>query len=87
MSTVVEAGEEQLRKLVLFLFSLIAITAVATFVRNFCIRIAAERIVSRIRKQLFNNLVIQEIGFFDVNKSGELLNRLFADTKTLESGL
>jgi ATP-binding cassette subfamily B (MDR/TAP) protein 10 len=35
----------------------------------------------RIRERLFKSLMMQEMAFFDRNKTGELINRLSADTE------
>ena len=36
---------------------------------------AGERIAARLRKQLFEAIITQDIEFFDKNKTGELVNR------------
>lgn len=41
---------------------------------------AGERLVARVRQQLFQALIAQDISFFDSAKTGELMNRLAADT-------
>jgi len=41
--------------------------------------LSGERIVVRLRKQLFAAVVKQEVAFFDLNKTGELINRLSSD--------
>ena len=41
---------------------------------------SANRIVNRMRKQLFGSIIRQEMAFFDRNKTGELINRLASDT-------
>ena len=41
---------------------------------------AGERLVARVRQQLFQALIVQDISFFDSAKTGELMNRLAADT-------
>lgn len=51
-----------------------------TFVRGFCFNLAGERLVARVRQQLFKALVTQDVAFFDAAKTGELMNRLAADT-------
>ncbi|GMR46905.1 hypothetical protein PMAYCL1PPCAC_17100, partial [Pristionchus mayeri] len=40
-------------------------------------------IVSKMRKDLFNSIVSQEIAFFDKHKSGEIIARLTSDTRGL----
>jgi len=42
--------------------------------------IAGERVVSRLRRRLYDHLLTQEMGFFDRHKSGDLVSRLGADT-------
>lgn len=38
------------------------------------------RIVKRLREKLFHSITSQEIAFFDKTRTGELINRLSADT-------
>ncbi|KAH6590081.1 hypothetical protein BASA61_005374 [Batrachochytrium salamandrivorans] len=63
--------------------------AAANMGRVILMRTAAERIISRMRGNLFSNIVKQDVGFHDANRSGELISRLSADTvvvgKTLTS--
>ncbi|KAL7617093.1 hypothetical protein Lser_V15G02984 [Lactuca serriola] len=42
---------------------------------------AIERIIAALRKNLFTHLVNQEIAFFDVTRTRELLSRLYEDTQ------
>ena len=51
----------------------------ATFCRLYLIETAIERIAFRLRTELFGALIHKEIGFFDHNKTGELVNRLGND--------
>ncbi|KAL0911828.1 hypothetical protein M5K25_017751 [Dendrobium thyrsiflorum] len=46
---------------------------------------ASERVVARLRKNLFSHLINQEIAFFDVTRTGELLSRLSEDTQILKN--
>lgn len=39
-----------------------------------------QRITQRLRTRLFDSIMKQEVAFFDKNKTGELVNRLSADT-------
>ncbi|KAE9550301.1 hypothetical protein FO519_006491 [Halicephalobus sp. NKZ332] len=45
------------------------------------------RVDRRIRSDLFRSLVRQEIGFFDENKTGEIVSRLNADCQTMSNTL
>ncbi|KAF4673717.1 hypothetical protein FOL47_010198 [Perkinsus chesapeaki] len=49
--------------------------------------IAGERIVARLRKELFSSLLHQEVAMFDEIKSGELTSRLSNDVTTLQDAL
>ncbi|KAM3703415.1 hypothetical protein ACJW31_04G094400 [Castanea mollissima] len=46
---------------------------------------ASERVVAQLRKNLFSHLVHQEIAFFDITQTGELLSRLSEDTQIIKS--
>ncbi|KAK8587719.1 hypothetical protein V6N12_022201 [Hibiscus sabdariffa] len=46
---------------------------------------AGERIVARLRLNLFSHLIHQEIAFFDATSTGELLNRLSEDTQIIKT--
>src|ERR1700722_14106290 len=43
--------------------------------------------VYRLRKNVFNSIVKQEVGFFDENRTGELTNRLSSDTQVLQNAV
>ncbi len=43
------------------------------------ILIIGERVVTRLRRTLFDSIIIQEVAFFDETKTGELINRLASD--------
>eukprot|EP01120_Amphizonella_sp_Union-15-10_P014917 TRINITY_DN7461_c0_g1_i1.p1 TRINITY_DN7461_c0_g1~~TRINITY_DN7461_c0_g1_i1.p1 ORF type:complete len:644 (+),score=127.81 TRINITY_DN7461_c0_g1_i1:64-1995(+) len=58
-----------------------------TFARATLFTIAGERVVARLRKQLFASLTSQEIAFFDVNRTGELVNRLSSDCTLLQEAV
>jgi ATP-binding cassette subfamily B protein len=61
------------------------VSALFSFLRNLCFTLAGERVVTRLRKTLYNALLQQEIGFFDQNKSGELVNRLSSDSQIIQN--
>ncbi|MEP7120253.1 MAG: ABC transporter transmembrane domain-containing protein, partial [Byssovorax sp.] len=61
------------------------IQAVAGALRSALFTIAGERVVTRLRSDLFARLIEQEIAFFDATKTGELTNRLSADTTVLQN--
>jgi ABC transporter fused permease/ATP-binding protein len=59
--------------------------AVASALRFALFSIAGERVVARLRADLFARLMEQDIAFFDEKKTGELTNRLASDTTVLQN--
>jgi ATP-binding cassette subfamily B (MDR/TAP) protein 10 len=57
---------------------------VAGFLRAAILGVIGERMVARMRYQLYASILRQEIGFFDEHKSGELVSRLGSDTTLLQ---
>ena len=57
--------------LVIFFFQ-----AVATSLRYILFTVSGERVVARLRADLFASLMSQEVAFFDERRTGELVNRL-----------
>jgi len=55
--------------------------AVANATRIMLLNISGERIVARLREDLFSSLVWQDVEFFDKSRTGELVNRLSSDTQ------
>jgi ABC transporter fused permease/ATP-binding protein len=53
--------------------------------RHVLFSLAGERGVRRIREQLYESLVSQEVAFFDAARTGDLLSRLGADAASLQS--
>lgn len=53
--------------------------------RSWLFNSASERVVARLRKDLFKHLMHQEIAFYDVTKTGELLSRLSEDTQIIKN--
>jgi len=74
-----------LRTAVVALMLIALFSAVFAFGKWFCLEVAGERVVARLRKELFSAIMEQEIGMFDVTKTGELVNRLSADTTILKT--
>ncbi|KAI0201004.1 P-loop containing nucleoside triphosphate hydrolase protein [Astrocystis sublimbata] len=54
--------------------------AAANFGRVILLRVIGERVVSRMRSQLYRKTLAQEGEFFDANKVGDLTSRFIADT-------
>ncbi|GAA6111081.1 ATP-binding cassette sub-family B member 10, mitochondrial [Tachysurus ichikawai] len=52
----------------------------ANAARVYLIQVSGEQIVRNLRESLFSSILRQEVGFFDKNRTGELINRLSSDT-------
>ncbi|HYO54280.1 ABC transporter ATP-binding protein [Archangium sp.] len=63
------------------------VQGVAMALRFYFFTTAGERVVTRLRQDLFASLMSQEVGFFDERKTGELTNRLASDTTVLQNAV
>lgn len=71
--------------IVMLLF--LAIQSIAAAFRYYLFTLAGERTVKRIRYRLFDTLLEQEIGFFDGQKTGDLMSRINTDSNVLQNTL
>lgn len=81
------AASGALDRAVLLLLAVFALLGGVTALRGYLFDAAGERIVARLRRDLYAALVRQEIAFFDAQRTGELTNRLAADTTVLQSAV
>ncbi len=72
-------------RMALILIVIFAATAVASAMRFLIYSRAGERIVSKLRGDLYSSLLSQEIGFFDTQKTGDLSSRLSSDASVLQN--
>ena len=68
-----------------FLLGVAAVQAAASAIRFALFTISGERVVTRLRADLFARLMEQDIAFYDERKTGELTNRLASDTTVLQN--
>jgi len=69
------------------LFALTFTAGVGVGLRQYWLNIAGNRIVCRIRRQLFASVISQESAFFDQNKAGDLISRLANDCYFIKSAM
>lgn len=69
------------------LVAIFAAGCVALTFRSILFNMSGERFVARLRRKLFAAIVNQEMGFFDKSRTGELTNRLAADTQVVQSAV
>ncbi len=64
-----------------------AIQAGAVAIRAYLFSTAGERVVARLREDLYRSVLSQEVAFFDERRTGELTSRLGSDTATIQSAV
>lgn len=80
-------GAEKLDSAIWIAVPAIVIMALASFARAYFFTLAGERVVSRLRQRLYASLIRQEVGFFDAERTGELVSRLGSDTAVLQNSV
>jgi len=73
----------ELDEALIFLGITILVLALFTFCRFFLITLVGERVITDLRRDIFQHILILSPDYFERNKSGELLSRLTADTTLL----
>lgn len=80
-------GLEAVNQYAIWMIGIFVLVGFSTFLRSYLFTVAGERIVTRLQSQLFEQLMHQEIGFFDQRRTGELLNRLTSDATVLQKAV
>ncbi|CAJ2664671.1 unnamed protein product [Trifolium pratense] len=80
-----DAALEAVKSTILEIFIIVILGSICSALRAWLFYTASERVVARLRKDLFSHLVNQEIAFFDVTRTGELLSRLSEDTQIIKN--
>ncbi len=79
------AGVASVNRAALAMVAIFAVQSVAVATRYVLFTVAGERIVTRLRADLYTSLVAQEIAFFDQRRTGELTSRLSSDATVLQN--
>jgi len=74
-------------RLALLMVVVFAVQGVAIGIRAWIFTLVGERVVTRLRSNVYRHLMSQEIAFFDSRRTGELLNRLSSDTSVLQNSV
>ena len=74
-----------LRGAIGLLITIAAAISVGTFIRFYLVSWLGERISADIRIAVFDNIVKLHPGFFETNRSGEIMSRLTTDTTLLQT--
>jgi ATP-binding cassette subfamily B protein len=78
------ARDMSLGRVLLIFVCVGAAGALCSFARAWLFTLAGERAVFRLRCALFECVMLQDMAFFDANRTGELVSRLSADTILLQ---
>ncbi|QSQ10876.1 ATP-binding cassette domain-containing protein [Myxococcus landrumensis] len=78
-------SRERLDTIALVMFCVFVVQGLAMALRAYLFSTAGERVVTRLRKRLFQSLLSQEVAFFDERRTGELTSRLASDTSVLQN--
>ncbi|XP_016552446.1 ABC transporter B family member 27 [Capsicum annuum] len=76
---------EAVKNTILAIILIVVTGSLCTALRTWLFSSVSERVVARLRKNLFSHLIQQEIAFFDVTRTGELLSRLSEDTQIIKN--
>jgi ABC-type multidrug transport system fused ATPase/permease subunit len=80
-------ADTQLLSILLVLCIVFVAGSIMTFLRAYFFTLAGERVVARLRANLFSQIIQQEIGFFDENRTGDTLSRLSDDCSVLQNAV
>jgi len=81
----VEQGMAAVNRAALLMAGVFVIQGFAVAGRYYLFTTAGERIVARLREQLYRSIIGQEIAFFDRRRTGELISRLSSDTTVIQN--
>ncbi|CAF1125845.1 unnamed protein product [Rotaria sordida] len=73
--------------IILIFFGIDFINCICTFFNTWLFDLAGQKMTYRLRRNIFNAIIKQEICFFDENHTGELTNRLSSDTQVVQTML
>ena len=80
-------GSGAVDRATLLMLGIFAIEGISTAMRYYTFTATGERIVTDLRQKLYQQILAQEIGFFDQRRTGELVNRLSSDTGVLQNAV
>lgn len=76
---------DKVKNTILYVFLIVIVASICTALETWLFSSASERVVARLRNNLFSHLILQEIAFFDITRTGELLSRLSEDTQIIKN--
>nr|QNH67877.1 ATP-binding cassette transporter subfamily B member 10-like protein [Brachionus rotundiformis] len=77
----------KMNKYIFYLLGIYLIGSLASGIRSWLFEVAGQRVVARLRRQVFNAIIKSDITFFDTSRTGELTSRISSDTQVLQSAV
>lgn len=77
----------KINQITLLILVVFIVQAAASTIRYYLFTMAGERIVQKLRSDLYTHILNQEISFFDFNKTGELMSRISNDTSIVQNAV
>ncbi len=89
---VIDASEKfadlsEMNKYVLYMLAVFVVGSIAGGIRSWLFEFSGQRVVARLRQEVFSAIIKQDIKFFDTNRTGELTSRLSSDTQVLQNAV
>jgi len=78
-------SSDSLKGAIALFFAIAAAMAFGTFIRFYLVSWLGERVSADIRRQVFDNIVRLHPGFFETNRSLEIMSRITTDTTLLQT--
>ena len=78
---------KQMNTYILYMFLVFTVGSLAGGVRSWMFEYAGQRIVARLRQQVFYAIIKQDVKFFDTNRTGELTSRISSDSQVLQNAV
>ncbi|NNG03053.1 MAG: ATP-binding cassette domain-containing protein [Inquilinus sp.] len=81
----VDGGDPALLdRALLVLLAVVAVLAIGSFTRFYLVSWIGERVIADLRRDVYANVVRLHPGFYETNKTAEIVSRLTADTSVLQ---
>lgn len=77
----------EMNKYVIYMFLIYFFGSIAGGLRSWLFELAGQRVVARLRAQVFTAIIRHDTEFFDTNRTGELTSRLSSDSQVLQNAV
>jgi len=68
----------------LFFLAVVALLSAAIMARSYLLNWIGERVVADVRRAVFDRVLALDVGFYETNRTGEIISRLTSDTALLQ---